>query len=201
MYSVERVIRVIGPEGDQRPVKINAPTTEQREDPKTGEIQEIEKIYDLTAGKYDLTVKAGPSFTTRREEFVAMATELIRAYPPAAALLMDKIVENFDMPGGDELAQRFEAMLPPPVQGQNPQLEEAKHVVQQLQQELAKVQQEAQAAKADQSAKVMDAQLNAQKLEIDFYNAQTERMKVMADAQLKADAAQTEADLQSEVVQ
>ena len=201
VYSVERVIRVIGPEGDQRPVKINAPTTEQREDPKTGEIQEIEKIYDLTAGKYDLTVKAGPSFTTRREEFVAMATELIRAYPPAAALLMDKIVENFDMPGGDELAQRFEAMLPPPVQGQNPQLEEAKHVVQQLQQELAKVQQEAQAAKADQSAKVMDAQLNAQKLEIDFYNAQTERMKVMADAQLKADAAQTEADLQSEVVQ
>jgi hypothetical protein len=90
------------------------------------------KVFDLSAGKYDVTVEAGPSFTTRREEAASQMLELLRVMPQAAPLLADLLAKNLDWPSADEIAKRMQAMLPPQIQGQNPQIA---HLSQMLQQQ------------------------------------------------------------------
>ena len=67
----------------------------------------LEKVFDLGVGRYDLTVSAGPSYTSRREEAASQMIELIRAYPPAAPLIGDLLAKNLDWPGADEVAKRL----------------------------------------------------------------------------------------------
>src|SRR5690606_1866668 len=74
VYSDERIVRVIGEDGTQETQKINGPVEETDEDGQPivdEEGQSVMGIRDLRAGKYDLTVTSGPSFTTRREEAAA----------------------------------------------------------------------------------------------------------------------------------
>jgi hypothetical protein len=193
VYSVPRMIRVLGPQMEPRMVRVNAQTEVEKKGPdgqpikrEDGQIEKISRVFDLTVGKYDLTVKSGPSFTSKREEFVAAAIELIRAYPPGAPLLIDQIVENFDLPGGKEIAARFKAMIPPQAMGENPLMEEAKKAVQGLQGQLQQAMQENQGLKAD---KVIEAE----QLKIQMFEAETGRMKVEADAQANMHKAQAEA--------
>lgn len=150
VYSTERVIRTLGQDNTPTNVRIN--TAEPVPQPsKNGEVL---RIYDLSAGKYDLTVSTGPSFTTRREEAATQMTELIRAYPDAAPVLGDLLAKNLDWPGADEIATRLKALLPPALQGQgaNPEVEAVKQQAQQiiggLQQQLEQVNAQEQALKA-----------------------------------------------------
>ena len=103
IYSTERVIRVLGKDETSEQVVIN----QERPDPQTGEIQ---KAFDITVGRYDVAVKAGPSFTTQREEAAAQMTELVRAFPDAAPVIGDLIAKNLDWPGADEIAQRLQML-------------------------------------------------------------------------------------------
>jgi hypothetical protein len=154
-------------------------------------VKGIPRIYDLTVGKYDITVSSGPSFATKREEVTAQMTELIRAYPEAAPLIGDLLAKNFDWPGADDIAKRFKAMLPPQAQDhtENPeamalkqQMEEMKQqgmqVIEQGQQELQKLQAENAQLKAAQEADMAKVQIDAQSVQIDQFKAETERIKV-----------------------
>ncbi len=174
VYSAPRVLRVLGASGEARSVAVNQ--TVSVPDP-ADEARKIEKIYDLAAGKYDLTVKSGPSFTSRREEAATQMIELIRAYPPAAPLIGDLLAKNLDWPGADEIAERLKAMLPPEIkQGEvkagDPGAEAAKA-------QLAKLAQALQAAGAKIKALEDDQGLAARKLEIEAFEAQTRRMAVV----------------------
>ena len=135
-------------------------------------VGEIEKIYDLTVGKYDLTVSSGPSFTSRREEAANQMIELIRAYPAAAPVIGDLLARNLDWPGADEVAQRLQSMLPPQAKGADPQAQAAQAQVAKLTQALA-------AAQAQMAALQQDRANAARKLEIDAFEAETNRLKAM----------------------
>lgn len=102
------------------------------------QMQGLLKVFDLSVGKYDVTVEVGPSFTTRREEAANQMLELIRVLPAAAPLIADLLAKNLDWPGSDEIAKRFQVMLPPQIQGQNPQVS---HLMQQLQEQHGMAQQ------------------------------------------------------------
>lgn len=163
VYTEARVVRVIGEDESQEAVQINQPIQKQDEN---GNV--IEAMHDLTAGKYDLTVTTGPSYTTQREEAVVQMTELIRAYPDAAPKIADILAKNFDWPGADEIAKRFSpdnGGLPPEIKKQ---IQEGQKLIQQLQQENAML-------KADKS-------IDAQKVKIDQFEAETDRMQVMQEA-------------------
>src|SRR4051812_31492607 len=82
VYKGERIIRVLGPQSAVSTVKLNVPVPVP-----DGQGNVLLHVYDLSRGKYDLTVETGPSFTTRREEAASQMTELIRAYPAAAPVL------------------------------------------------------------------------------------------------------------------
>ena len=174
VYSAPRVVRVLGASGEARSVAVNQ--TASVPDP-ADKARRIEKIYDLAVGKYDLTVKSGPSFTSRREEAATQMIELIRAYPPAAPLIGDLLAKNLDWPGADEIAGRLAAMLPPEIKqgeakGADPGAEAAKA-------QLAKLAQALQAAGAKIKALEDEQGLTARKLEIEAFEAQTRRMAVV----------------------
>jgi hypothetical protein len=94
--------------------------------------------------------------------------ELIRAYPAVAPLIGDLLAKNLDWPGADEIADRLKAMLPAQLQGESPEAEAAKAQMQKMAQIIGQLRGELAAAKADKS-------LDARKLDIEAYNAETKR--------------------------
>lgn len=136
IYNEERMVRIIGEDDSNEQVKVN------------GEYQDAEgntKIFDLTSGKYDLTVKSGPSFTTRREEAATQMMQLVQAFPDAAPIIGDLIAKNLDWPGADDIADRLKAMLPPQIQklnqGEDEIPPEIKQVMDTMQQQMQQMQQ------------------------------------------------------------
>ncbi|WP_164557858.1 hypothetical protein HF313_15070 [Massilia atriviolacea] len=177
VYSSARIIRTIREDGSNQNVAVNQPTAPTPEEQKAQQEQNvgIQRIYDLTAGKYDVTCESGPSYTTKREEAAAQMTEFMRAVPAAGSLIGDLLAKNLDWPGADEIADRLKLMLPPQAQGKNPALEQAQQQMQQLQQVMQQMQQ--QLADAER-----DKQIEADKLRIDAFNADTNRLKVVGTA-------------------
>jgi len=165
VYDTERVVRVIGEDGSQEAKTVNAPYEVQ--DPKTGQTvtdemgQAVTALHDLTAGKYDLTVTTGPSFTTRREEAAASMTEALRAFPQAAPVIVPELAKNLDWPGADDIAEKLEKLnsgqIPPELQKQ---IQEGQ---QKLQQQSEEIQQLKQDQSVDRAKAVEQANLARQK--------------------------------------
>ena len=95
VYSAPRMVRILGPDGVPALAAVNGADGGGR------------RVFDLGVGRYDLTVRAGPSFASRREEAASQMIELIRAYPPAAPLIGDLLARNLDWPGAEEVARRL----------------------------------------------------------------------------------------------
>jgi hypothetical protein len=78
--------------------------------------QDKEKLYDISVGTYDVTVKAGPSYSSQREETRETLIEIMRSVPGAGPYMADIIAEHMDFQGADKFAKRAKLMLPPNVQ-------------------------------------------------------------------------------------
>jgi hypothetical protein len=172
VYNEERVIRVLGEDGSPKSVTVNsgqpAPVIGKDGQPEADdEGNAIMALHDLTAGKYDLTVTSGPSFTTRREEAAMQMTEFVRAFPAAAPVIGDILAMNLDWPGADEIAERLKSINPAlQNKGLPPEIQQ---MIQQGQQAIQELTQKVQALEADKS--------------VDEFNAQTQRIKVEGDLQ------------------
>ncbi len=166
VYGTARVVRVLGADGAAQSVGV-APAGQGAE-----ALKAVGRVYDLGAGKYDLTVRSGPSFTSRREEAATQMIELIRAYPAAAPLVGDLLARNLDWPGADEIAQRLSALLPPQARGQNAEAQAAQAQLAQLGQALA-------TARAEVTALKQDRALAVRRVEIEAFEAETNRLKAM----------------------
>jgi len=97
----ERLLRCIGIDGKSYQVQVN--TSEPVKDPHTG----LPAIYDLTAGKYDLSLETGPSYNTQREENADTLFNLAKMVPAVAQMGPDILVRQLDFPAADELADRI----------------------------------------------------------------------------------------------
>ena len=167
-----------------------------------------ERIYDLTAGKYDLVVQAGPSYTTKRQEAADQMMTLLQAFPQAAPVIGDLVAQNLDWPGADEIAARLRMLLPATLQslgqgagqvagpgvapgagGSNangpgagpnggqaisPQVQQAIAAIQALQSALAAANAEVQKLRNDKS-------VDQARVGIEAFEAQTDRMKAVAE--------------------
>lgn len=177
VYDAPRIIRIIHENGENKNVAINQEFMEEQEKDEMQEIVEaIPKLYDLTVGKYDVTCEAGPSYTTKREEAAEQMLSFIQSFPQAATLIGDKLARNLDWPEADDIADRLKAMLPPQLQGKNPQVEQLQQQLQmqgqQAQQAVGQLQSELEKIKTDKA-------IDAKKIEIDAYNAETNRLKAV----------------------
>lgn len=177
VYTAARIIRTLEEDGSTSEVKVNQETEmlPQERKAKAELMEGITRIYDLTSGKYDVTCESGPSYTTKRMEAATQMTEFMRAVPGAGQVMGDLLAANLDWPGADEIAERLKAMLPPQVQGQNPQLAQAQQMMQQMQQNMAQMQQLLQ-------EKDRDHQIEVMKMQIAAHKADTDRIKAIGPA-------------------
>ena len=211
VYTAGRMVRVLGADGTPQNVALGQPSqiTLPSGQPHQG-------VFDLAAGKYDLVVETGPSFTTKRTEAAAQITEFVRAFPGVFPIVGDLLVKVLDWPGADEIAARLKAMLPPQVQGQNPQVQamqqqmqqmdaQAREAIQQIQGELQKCQEALRKATTTAEAQKLDKQIDQKKLLIDFYGEVTKRMQAQlpivngaeGDPDMAAIAGQAEQQIQA----
>lgn len=172
VYTAPRMIRVIGADNDPPQVAMLAqrdPMSGAMPPPPQNAPPNLAGVFDLTAGKYDLVVEAGPSFTTRREEAAAQMIEFIRAYPQAAPFIGDLLAKNLDWPNADKLAQRLQSVVEMQMAGFDPaKVAELAKENQQLKTRLTQLQQ--------------DQTIDRGKLAVEGYEAETDRFKAVSDA-------------------
>ena len=166
VYSEARVIRVLGEDEQPQTVQINQPM-QVPDEPEP-------RIYDLTAGRYDIAVKAGPNFTTMREEAATQMMELLRAFPQAAPVIGDIVARNLDWPGAEEISERLKQLIPGGM-GQDDQ------AVAQLQAQLQEAMEQVKTLIRDRQLVEQKNTIDAEKVVVDKYKAETDRMETMAD--------------------
>lgn len=105
VYDTPRIVKVLGEDGKQQLIAINQPNASDPDRP----------LNDITAGKYSVAVKTGPSTETKRIEASENMMTLINALPQTAAIIADLLVQAQDWPMADEIARRLRLMLPPGV--------------------------------------------------------------------------------------
>jgi hypothetical protein len=116
IYDTERVLRILGEDGEEQFVPVNQPV--QLQGPN-GEA--IEKVFDLTTGKYDVVVTVGPSYSTQRDEAVDSMLAFVKGVPSAGPVIGDLVAKNMDWPGAQEIGERLKRMIPPQILGEQPQ--------------------------------------------------------------------------------
>lgn len=150
-------------------------------------IEKISRIYDITAGKYDLTVKVGPAFATQREEARGEIVEIIRAVPASAPVLGPMYLRNSDWPGADEAADKIEAMQ----EGQGGGAQAAPDAA--LQQQMAAMQQQLQQTQAENEQlkqanglKETENAIKGMEAKTKAYEAETDRIRALSEANTPA---------------
>jgi hypothetical protein len=153
VYSGQRVIRIIGKDETESVAKIG----EKPENP----MEDVEPIYDLSLGRYDVAVDTGPGYTTQREQSRAEMVEVLRAVPQLGEVAGDILVKAFDWPQAEEIADRLKAMLPANMQGEDGMPPEIAQMVQAAQ------------------AKIQELESKLNKANIDGYKAETDRLNTL----------------------
>ena len=181
VYNEKRIVRILGE--DEKPEQA------QLDILPDGTIMEmpmpdgtLAEVFDLTKGKYDLIVKAGPSFTSRREEAATQMFEMGRVAPQFFQVAGDLLARNLDWPGANEIAERLEKLLPPGLV--EPDDPNAPPPPPEPTEEELKLQAELQALQAKTAASI-----------------ETDRAKAMADAQTKREVALFEAETDAIIAQ
>lgn len=164
VYGQRETLRILGEDMKEKVVRLGKDNNAQGED----------RIYDLSVGKYDVTVKSGPSYATQREETREVLIELMRAVPQAAPYMMDIIMEHLDAQGMDRVANRLKMTLPPHIRmAENEQAlkglpPELKGVFAQMQGTIKQLQGELQKARGDSAFKAQELKIKGAKAASDM---------------------------------
>ncbi len=110
IYDSNRVVRIMGYDGKvgEATIDPNLPNASKQVGVKT--------IYNLGVGTYDVTINAGPSYNTLRQEAAASMEEIISRSPDLMGVIGDLVVKYQDWPGAQEISERLKLVLPPQIQ-------------------------------------------------------------------------------------
>lgn len=164
IYDGTRVIRLIGSDESVKFQRINDPM-----DPHA---------VDLGAGKYDVALSTGASYTTRRVEAADAMMNAIQVWPQLMGIAGDLVVKAQDWPGAEELAERLQKTIPPQFLSPEEQQKNGgpppipPQAVAEMQQQLQQLQMENVSLKQDKT-------IDFKKLEIESYNAATKRIAAL----------------------
>lgn len=124
---------------------------------------QVSRMYDKA--EFKVAIETGGAYSTKRQAAVDSGLEMIRAYPQAAPLIADLIVENMDTPLHQEIAARLRAAVPPNVLAATAEMDsqEGPQVIANLKNQLQGVQQELQKMQQE----VLPDKTKIQKLELD----------------------------------
>lgn len=113
VYDTKRVVRIVKEDGEVEMAMVNPdlPDAYAKLPPKEG--AEPLPVFNLNAGRYDVDVSAGPSYTTQRQEQADAMLELARNNPTYWQTHGDLIVRSQDWHNAEEFAERTKAVMPP----------------------------------------------------------------------------------------
>ncbi len=194
IYDTERELRILGTDGAEDYKRINQIVF----NPETGKSATIN---DMAAGKYDVVVTTGPSYSTLRQEATEVYSTLGQQFPEIWAVAGDLIMQSWDLPMANEIADRIKTILPPGVQQQMNEdtdvppevqqlMQQAEAAMQQVQQHGVLVQEAAQELEGEKS--LNDQQKAEIKTELaNVKTAKAEFDKHVAETMLKLIEAKT----------
>lgn len=174
IYDTQRIARIIGVDGETGMAKINPeqPEAVRKIEDENGVV--IDKIYNPSIGKYDVVVTTGPSYMTKRQEAMDAMAQILQGNPNLWAVAGDLFVKNMDWPGAEEMALRLRKTIDPAVlkdEDEDPALQAANQQIQAMGQEMEQM---------FQMLQNVNQSMEAQKLRIDEYNAETKRISAVA---------------------
>jgi hypothetical protein len=184
IYDTPRGVRVLGRDGAENYVKLYQPVRDEQ----TGEMV---MTNDLSAGKYDVSVSAGSSYSTQRAEFVEMMMSLSQSNPGILQVAGDLIMGAMDFPKSEEVAERLKIMLPPPIQQMLNKDTKQTPEVMQMQQQFEQITQQAQMQMQEIQQALQECAQENEQLKAQMANKQGE-------LQLKAQDGQVNAQLKAE---
>jgi hypothetical protein len=182
-----RVVRIIGEDGTEKSVPVNAPFREQSNG--------MQKFYDLSAGRYDVAVAVGPSYATKRQESAESMMQFAQVAPELVPRYADLLVTAMDWPGADAIADRIR---PPdiPKEGEPPIPPQAQAAMQQMQQQAQELQ-----AQLQQATEI----IRTQKLQIDsaerMQMRDIESKQMLAEMKAQTDLMRDAGKIHSDVLQ
>ncbi len=172
IYDTEREARILGMNGDVSVVKISPDAVGYQE----GKVPTI----NPSTGKYDVRVKAGPSYATQRQEASDALTQVLTQNPNLMPILGPTWARAQDWPEADKVAKILLAMAPPQVQALEEQSGDdlppaAQAKMSALQQQLQQAQEALKQAAQAADENLRKAAYDMKKLEIDEFDAVTKR--------------------------
>lgn len=167
IYDGKRIVRRIGEDEQMKFQKINDPM-----DPDA---------IDMSVGKFDVALSTGVSYTTKRVEAAQAMMDAIQVWPQLMSVAGDLVAKAQDWPGAEKLAERLKKTIPPQFleEGDEGAVGMSPEELQQMQQAL----QQLQAQNMELTQNLKDKQ---KELEIDAYNAETQRIRALSDNQVDA---------------
>lgn len=178
-----RVARILGEDDSVQTVVLNQPFKALEKG------QEIERIYDIGTGKYDVDVSMGPSFATQRQEAAAAMSDAVRAFPALMQVIGDLWVKYQDWPGADQMAERLKKLLPPGIADDGPM------VPPQVMQQMAGMQQALQKMSAELAQAKSGQQVEMAKLSMERMKIRAELVKTAATLESKEKIEMLKAEL------
>jgi hypothetical protein len=209
-YDTERVVNIMRPDETVDSDTINKQLPEPRVDEKTGAIVSV--LNDMTGGEFTVTVSAGPSYSSMRDEAQTFFANAMSASkdPATNAIVTYLAMRNSNAPGAEEATEMLKTLLPPPAKaviddgekgqsGQGPQMvqtprgpvpaEQVPQIIGQLEQQLQQMQMQM------QQADMMKQQAEATKAQAEAMRQENEKRALELDAErvdIEKFAAETE---------
>jgi hypothetical protein len=179
IYDTERVVRILSMEGKTDTETIN----KEIYNPLLGT---TEILNDITVGEYQVVVEAGKAFATRRQEATDGMLKWAHEFPQQAPLVADLVIENMDVPGGTQIAERIRRSLPPQVINapDSPEGQKAAAQAQQQQQQAQAMQQQMIQGKLQEEQGKNQASMI--KSQADVIKSQAEVTRAKADVMMTA---------------
>lgn len=111
IYDAPRVQRIIKPDRTVQHVVMHAGREDAAQ--KLAGDEDIDDIFDLGVGDYDVVIEIGLAYETKRQEAFQMQTTMAQAFPDLYKIAGDIIISNSDMPGAQDIAGRIRKTMPP----------------------------------------------------------------------------------------
>ncbi len=158
--------------------------------------QGLHEFYDLTKGRYGVTVVVGKAQATQRQETAFQMGQLLpHMLPEQQAVLMPEYIEQLPMPNAHKMAEKLRKILPPQLQddqGNQAMPPQAQAALQQLQAQNQQLQQLADKNRTDlmktQMQEQGDSQRAAQANQVAIEKALISANATQSAAQIKVDA-------------
>jgi hypothetical protein len=181
IYDTPRSVRILGVDGAEDYAQINTMVA----DPQTGEQQAIN---DVARGKYDVAITVGPSFATLRQEAAEAYSEIASRDPNVMMAAGDLVFKAMDLPYAEQIAERYQAILPPPIQQM---LTKGKQLPPEVQAAMAQVEQAQMMVdqksqlmmQAEQELKALQAQAQGQQAQAKLASANLQTQEAQFQAQ------------------